>query len=64
MVFMKPLTIPASTATTALAGALTTLIVWALQTWAHVEVPIEVTGALTTIASVIACHYTTDTPAP
>lgn len=61
---MKPISIPASTATTALAGALTTVIVWAVSTWGHVEVPVEVQGAIITIAATLAAHFTTDTPAP
>ena len=59
---MNPLTVPASTVMTALAGAITTIIVWGLQLWAKVEVPVEVATAITTVASVLACHYTTDAP--
>ena len=59
---MKPLTIPASTATTALAGAVSTIIVWLIQTYSRVQVPVEVQGAIITVASVLACHYTQDTP--
>lgn len=59
---MKPFSLPASTVNAVLAGALTTVVVWAIQMWGHVTVPVEVTGAITTIATVIAAHFTTDAP--
>ena len=59
---MKAFSLPASTVTTALAGAITTCLVWAVKAFAHVDVPIEVAGAIATIASVAACHWTQDAP--
>ena len=58
---MNPIVIPASTATTALAGALTTIVVWALRAFAHVDAPVEVATAITTLAAAVACHFTKDT---
>ena len=58
---MKPiLSFPASTVTTALAGAVTVIVVWAAKVFGAVDVPNEVASAITTIASVLACHYTID----
>lgn len=59
---MKPISIPASTATTALAGAVSTIIVWLIQTYSSVQVPVEVQGAIITIAATLAAHFTQDTP--
>lgn len=54
--------IPASTITTALAGAVTTIVVWALKQWAQVDTPTEVALSITTIVSTLACHFTQDNP--
>jgi hypothetical protein len=40
------------------AGAITTIVVWALKQWAKVDVPTEVAMALSTVISIAAAHYT------
>lgn len=59
---MKPLVIPASTITTALAGAVTVIVVWALRQWASVDVPESVAQAFTVICATLTAHFTTDSP--
>lgn len=61
---MKPLTLPASTVTTALAGALVTLVVWAAKQWGHVDLPPEIASALTVVVTVLVAHFTPDAPVP
>lgn len=59
---MNPLIIPASTAATVLAGSATTIIVWLAKEFGSVEIPEYVSGAITTLAAAIACHFTVDSP--
>lgn len=59
---MNPLVIPASTITTALAGAVTVIVVWATKQFGNIDVPTEVAGAFTTIVAALTCQFTTDTP--
>lgn len=59
---MNPIVLPASTVTTALAGAFTIIIVWAVKEFAKVDVPNEIQGAFTTIVAVLTAHFTQDNP--
>lgn len=59
---MNPVVVPASTITTLAAGALTVIIVWLAKEFASVVVPAEVAGAFTTLAAVLASHFTNDAP--
>lgn len=59
---MNPFILPASTVTTAAAGAVTVIIVWALKQFTNIDVPNEVASAFTTVVSVLAAHFTTDNP--
>jgi hypothetical protein len=39
-------------------AALVIIIVWAVKTWAHTDIPTEVAMALSTVISLGAAHYT------
>jgi len=45
-------------------GAIVIIIVWALRTWAHVDMPTEVAMALSTVISLGAAHFTPVGPSP
>lgn len=59
---MNPIVVPASTGMAFGAACLTTLIIWALRTWAHVEMSVMEAQALTGVLTVAAGHFTTDKP--
>lgn len=58
---MKPLVLPASTTLAVLAGSLTTLVCAAFRHFGW-ELSVYEQGALTTVFTVAAAHFTTDTP--
>ncbi len=59
---MKPFVFPASTTIALAAGALATILVWALKQWLGVEVPEQVRDAFIVIATALGSHFTSDSP--
>lgn len=59
---MKPIVLPASTTLAFFAGALATILCWALKQWGGVEVPETIKDALIVVVTVLAGHFTTDAP--
>ncbi len=59
---VKPFVLPASTSLAMLAGALSTILCWALKQWGGVEVPDLVRDSLIVCFTVAAAHFTTDSP--
>ncbi len=59
---MKPLLLPASTSIALLAGALATILVWALKQWVGVDVPDNIRDAFIILATAAGSHFTTDSP--
>lgn len=44
----------------ALAGAVTVILVWAAKQYGHVELPGEVSSAVTTVLSAVAAYFVPD----
>lgn len=61
---MKPFVLPASTSIALIAGALATILVWALKQWTNVEVPDQIRDAFIVIVTALGGHFTTDNPTP
>lgn len=61
---MKPIVIPASSGMATAAASVTTILVWAAKQFYNVDIPVYVAGAITGIATVLAGHFTVDTPPP
>jgi hypothetical protein len=58
---MKPLVLPASTGLAALSGALSILVFMVLKRFG-IELSPEEQGAITVVVTVLAGHFTTDSP--
>lgn len=61
---MKPILLPASTSIALVAGALATIIVWALKQWGGVDVPEQIRDAFIVLATALGGHFTQDDPPP
>lgn len=59
---MRPLVTPASTVNMAAAIFITTIVSWVLKQFAGVEVPEPVAQAFTGICTLLAGHFTHDSP--
>lgn len=59
---LKPLVLPASTSLAFFAGAVATILSWALKQWGGVDVPEPIKDAAIVIITVLAGHFTTDSP--
>ncbi len=59
---MKPFVLPASTSIALVAGALATMLVWALKQWGGVDVPDYVRDSFVVIVTALGGHFTTDSP--